>query len=182
MIGFTFCGKHSYRDFGIVMKTKNRSMLSDRRRRQEEIAGMHGVHMYEGETYNIKLYELSCFIEASSAEDLRRKERKVAAWLTQTGKLSFDDEPGVSCTAKIYSSIGPEEYLHAGVFPLIFECDPIARGEKHVVRTHFHQSGERLSVPYEGEAPAPCRIILRNAGSVDISGLTITMTGREANA
>lgn len=182
MNGFTYRGKHSQRDFGITMRSKARRILADRRRRQVEIAGRHGVYTFEGETYGVKLYELSCFVKEQDLETFRRKERQIAAWLSQPGELSFDDEPDLSCSAQIYSAIAPEEYLYAGEFSLIFECDPIAKGENHVVQTHFHSSGERLSVPYGGTAPAPCRITLRNAGSVDVSNVTITMIGREANA
>lgn len=179
MTGFTFCGKHSYRDFGIVMQSKARRILADRRKRQVEIAGRHGVHTFDGETYDIKLYEINCFVGADSISRFRWKEREIAAWLTQYGELSFDDEPGFRCSAAVYSAIAPEEYIANGIFPIIFECDPIAKGAEHILRTTFTSSGQKWSVPYDGTAPAPCRIILRNTGSEDVSGITITMVGRK---
>ena len=41
MVGFTFCGRHSFRDFGIYMKSKDRTLLPERRRRQLEIPLRH---------------------------------------------------------------------------------------------------------------------------------------------
>jgi predicted phage tail component-like protein len=177
MIGFTFCGKHSYRDFGLHVKTRSRSTLASRRKRQVEIPGRDGVYTFDGETYDVKVVELTCSVEASSIADFRAKMRRIAAWLQQSGELSFDDEPGISCRAKVYNSMAPEEYLPGGTVPIVFECHPIASGAQHTIALEITKRGNQITVPYDGTAPAPCLVQIYNAGDTAVNGIRIIMTG-----
>lgn len=182
MIGFTFCGKHSYRDYGLAVKSRSRSMLASRRKRQVEVPGRDGVYTFDGETYDIKICELSCAIEAESIADFRAKTRRLAAWLQKDGELQFDDEPGLSCHAKVYSSIAPEEYLPGGIIPIIFECHPIATGQQHIVPLRVTSTGKQIEIPYAGTAPSPCLIQIFNAGTTTVEDISITMIGGDSHA
>ncbi|MCI8554151.1 MAG: hypothetical protein HFJ80_04310 [Clostridiales bacterium] len=180
MIGFTFRGKHCYNDYGLVMRSKDRTVLPSRRKRQLEIPLRHGMYDFEGSTYNDRVIQVDCFLDGGSGPELRRKIRRIALWLSEPGRLRFDDEPELSYQARIYSAISLEQVLAAGLFSLLFECRPFARGAEMSVSAPITKSGQQVGISYGGTQPAGCRIVIENTGTTTVSGIMLRVNGRNA--
>lgn len=179
MIGFTFRGKHCFNDYGIVMRSKDRTVLPSKRKRQTEIPLRHGLYEFEGATYDERVIQVECFLDGGSGPELRRKIRRIALWLSEPGRLSFDDEPELYYQARIYSAIPLEQTLAVGTFTLLFECQPFARGESASTSATITANGQKVGIPYQGTQPAGCRIVLKNTGTAAVGGITLTISGRE---
>lgn len=165
MIQFTFRGRRSYDDFGVVMQSKDRTVLPEKRRRQIEIPGRHGQYDFEGSVYDDRMITLSCFLDGAGFTDFRERVRQVAYWLCEPGLLTFDDEPSLSYHARIYSAIPLEQALSAGLFTLSFECYPLAGGAEKTVSDSMEQKGQWMNAEYTGTAEAGARFVLVNTGT-----------------
>ena len=166
MVGFTFCGRHSFRDFGIYMKSKDRTLLPERRRRQLEIPLRHGLYTFSGATYDIRVHTISCCAVTSGLVQFRQRIRDIAGWLSGTGELIYDDEPDKAYTATVYSSIPLEQVVSAGLFDLVFECQPFAAGQMQTEIYTLADCGQTVSVQFGGTAETPCHVTITNAGEV----------------
>ena len=178
MIGFTFRGKHCYGDHRIVMRSKSRPILPQKRRRQTEIPLRNGRYGFADETYDVRIIELTCFMDTATIPELRKAIRKIAAWLSKKGVLVFDDEPELSYTATVFSAVPLEQIISAGIFTLIFECYPMAQGETITEFHTFTSKAYEMQVSYRGTAPAKCRLILANLGNVPVSDIRL-LVGKE---
>ena len=178
MIGFAFRRQHCYTEHGIVMNSKSRPILPSKRRRQVEIPLRNGRYEFEDETYDVRIIEVTCFIDTATIPNLRQKIREIAAWLSKKGTLIFDDEPELSYTASVFSIVPLEQIITAGIFTLIFECYPMAQGRTITEAYTVTQSPQELRTEYRGTAPAKCRLILANTGSSPISNIKL-LIGKE---
>lgn len=173
MIGFTFRGKHSYDDFGIVMRSKSRPVLPEKRKRQLDIPGRSGTYDFSGDDYENRVIVLECFIDCNAIPALRQHIRRVAAWLAESGQLAFDDEPNKRYDARVYTAVSLEQAMTAGLFTLVFECQPFAAGDTVSVTAAVTNSGQEISVPYHGTRPAGCRIVIVNKGTQPLENFAL---------
>ena len=179
MVGFTFCGKHCYWDYGIIMSSKNRTVLPERRRRELEIPQKHGRFTFSGSTYDMRVITVDCIVQRHNISALRQRIREIAGWLAQTGPLVFDDEPGLTYQAGVYSSIPLEQVLCTGLFSLVFDCQPMAYGETVALQAAVTQQSAVVRVHNKGTALAHCLLRLVNTGSAPTGEIQVSVCSAE---
>lgn len=130
MDGLKFNNKHSFTDFGLVLKSY-RNIKPSMRKREIEIPGKDGSYTFPSSSYSKRI--ISCkfsLIDCTTLQELRQKAREISDWLSaENANLEFDDEPGKIYTATVYNSIDPEEIATMQEFTVEFECQPFAFGE-----------------------------------------------------
>lgn len=171
MIGFNFDGKHSL-DFGIYMKSTNRTLLPQLRKREIEIPGRNGVYDHEGNTYENKLIQVKCGVKKENMPSLRQSLRQIAGWLKNKGKLRFDDELDKYYIGRVYATVPLENLLGAGIFTLAFECEPFAYSETNTTETTVI-TPENIFIYNNGTVETPEEITITNLGSNTIRGFKI---------
>ncbi len=171
--GFSFNGKHSS-EFGLYLKTINRPLLPDLRKREIIVPGRDGVYDFEGNTYENKLIELQCTIIKNKMTDLRQQARVIAGWLKNKGELRFDDEPDKYYVGRIYSSVPLENIVGTGIFTLTFDCEPFAYSSTNMIEV-TRTDDSPLFVYNNGTVEAPQEITITNRGANTINGFTIKL-------
>ena len=172
MVGFKFCDRHCG-EFWIHMRSKSRPLLPERRRRQLEIPQLHGRYDFGGSTYDMRVITLECFVYASDIPAFRSRLRDIAEWLSQKGPLVFDDEPDKTYEARIFSSVPVEQMMSAGIFTLVFDCQPFAYGQERVLSLTVSSNPASLAIDNRGTQESPCVITLKNTGSTGVNGITL---------
>lgn len=173
MVGFKFCGRHCD-EFWVHMRSKNRPLLPERRRRQLEIPQLHGRYDFDGSTYDMRVITLECFVYAADIPAFRSRLREIAEWLSQKGPLVFDDEPDKTYEARIFSSVPVEQMVSAGIFTLVFDCQPFANGQERILSLTASSNPASLVISNRGTQESPCIITLTNTGSGSIEGISLT--------
>lgn len=127
--GLTFNGKHSYNDFGLYMKSDNRTLLPGLRRREIVIDGKNGTWDFGNNTYDNRVISVRFTLITLSRTELRVKARRIAQWLNNPNPalLIFDDEIDKEYVARIYDPISLDEIINNGEFTVNFSCQPLAR-------------------------------------------------------
>ena len=136
MLGFTFNGKHCFKDFRIVMKSKNRPILPEPKEIVEDVQSIDGEYDFsevnpEGRTkYKTKPIEVECTCFQKDLTYLRIRAHEIATWLNCGKKpLIFDDETPVYYLAKVSNQLDLEQQIaQLGRFTINFKCDPYAYG------------------------------------------------------
>lgn len=178
MMGLTYNGYHSYNDFGLYMRSEDRSLLPNRRKRQLVIPGKHGIYDFRNNTYDARIISVKFAYVEAGLNQLRLKARAVAAWLSGEGQLIFDDEPDKCYHAKVYTSVKISDIAYTAEFSVQFECQPMSRyivstGEDVILDSYLPLDSEILLNP--GDAftfnvtSSPTEIILENWGTADIN-------------
>lgn len=128
-LGFTFNSQHSSSDFGIVVKSINRSMLPGMIKKEINIPGRHGTYDFSDNVYENRVISIGISYKATSHNDLREKVRDLASWLSQQDycRLQFDDEPDKYYLAKVYGAVNFENMLKLGKTSIEFICQPHAQ-------------------------------------------------------
>lgn len=118
----------SCRDFGIVSRSVNRSMLPALRGRTTEVYGKHGLIDYGNNNYGIRQISVHIGFSGSDFLAFRKKSREISAWLrsSQWERLVFDDEPDKYYLARIYGAVPLDDLFRAGETDITFECQPFA--------------------------------------------------------
>ncbi len=132
--GFVYNGKHSYKDMGIVMKSKNRPILPEPRIIVEEIPNMDGEYDFsdsnpDGHTkYKPRVIEVECSFLQRDITHLRIKAHEIAPWLAcGEQQLIFDDETSVYYLARVANKLDlATEIARIGRFTLQFKCRPFS--------------------------------------------------------
>lgn len=130
--GFTFKNRHS-REFGIVAKTKARSLLPDAKSYTYDTPLMDGAYdmteanAYGRTFYKDRVFEIDMQISGDNLAELERKAARTASWLTGGGKLIFDDSSAVSWDARCISNVtfAPERRGKTAVLSVIFSAGAI---------------------------------------------------------
>ena len=185
MKGLIFNGRHSS-EFGLRTRSKDRSVLPSVREDYEYLPKRHGsIHFFQG--LDDRMIEVEFFFVEKSLEAVRSKARKIAAWLftQKRERLIFDDEPDKYYMAKVANQISLDQVMYAGVFTVIFRCEPFAYVDQTLVVTSpytLHVEGayetdvlisgvkERYSVDIGGEYQANEEDVL-----IKLNGKTITI-------
>src|SRR5690606_24154603 len=125
MNGLKFNNKHSFTDFGLVLKSY-RNIKPSMRKREIEIPGKDGGYTFPSSTYDKRM--ISCkfsLLGCATLEELRLKAREISDWLSaENANLEFDDEPGKIYTATVFGSIDAEEIATMQEFTVEYECQP----------------------------------------------------------
>ncbi len=182
--GCTFKGLHSYHDLGLIMRSVDRNLRTAIKRHQVDIPFLDGKIDTQGdedEVYDNKPINISFTYNHSSLEELRRKDREVAQWLSGRGKLLFDDEPGVYYDAKVYNVI-PLDQSRLGrmMFNVEFECYPFALGPLQSIPHVITVQGQQLTVNVDGNRRTGGVITLTNVGSSTINRFKIVRERRKS--
>lgn len=149
-LGFTFNGVHSS-VHNVVMKSKKRQILPATSDTYLQIPGRHGSYLFPG-TLTDHIDELECSVKQNTLVDLRIKSHEIAAWLYTADRavLSYDDDPGKSCLAKVEGAIDPEQIFTLEKFSVTFRCEPFAYGAE--VQASFAADSVTVTNPGAHEA------------------------------
>jgi predicted phage tail component-like protein len=120
--GFTWKGIHSG-THGIFMRSNNRTVTPTRRRHEFIIPGRDGVIEILGGFEQRKI-SIMCTILRRNLPELRQSVRNIGNWLSGSGVLVFDDEPGARYNASITEGISLHQFGTNGEFTVIFNCAP----------------------------------------------------------
>lgn len=132
VFGLTFNGKHSYTDFGLIMRSKNRPLFPEPKIIVEEAQSIHGSFDFseanaDGKTkYKDRIITVDFgFIERDPSV-IRAKAHQIASWLNCGEKvLKFDDEYPVYYYARVNNRIDFENQLiQTQEFTVQFKCRP----------------------------------------------------------
>jgi predicted phage tail component-like protein len=137
--GLTFNGKHSYRDFGLVMQSKNRPILPEPKIVTDEAACMDGEYDYSTVNPDNEVKYKSRTLEITFNFDrgkincrnpflIKQQARKIAAWLAcGEAALIFDDELDKQELAKVVNKLDLESQVESGrPFTINFKCKPFS--------------------------------------------------------
>lgn len=196
--GFTYQGKHSYDDFGLIVKTVDRPLLAPQKTVQADRAndgqGDYTAANSRGRAFfDNKTLKVECSYKTTAEyRNLQAMTARVAAWLANTGggysPLIFDDMPVIVWSAKPANGIPVEfQFESAGSFQLTFDCEPFN-----------HYVFDSANIPLDADIPldssfqlggpidlgrdityfntsAPCAPVLHILGSG--SGLSVSCNG-----
>lgn len=175
MSGFTFRGVHSS-TFGIFTQDQSRTILPPRREGKITIPGRSGF--YDGvsrSVYDERIESILCSFKCPPDKTVPELCREIAYWLSGTGRLSYDKEPGKYYTAHVTSGPPMMQHLKYGEFTLTWSYNPpFAFGRTVTQPIH---SGEN-AVSYQGTAETPCVIVLKNRSETDVQTVTLTAIKR----
>jgi predicted phage tail component-like protein len=173
-IGFKFNDKHS-RDFSIVAKSDDRSLLPEKRRNEFVIPGRDGALDYGNNTYHKRIITVQIAFATHNFPDLRAVARLAAHWLSGAGLLIFDDEPDKAYRAKVYQPLAIAQLASTGQTTVPFDCNPFAESPHYnqITETFTDNPHETLVTP-KGTQDTPCLIYIKNIGTTDISKIKLT--------
>jgi len=171
-MSFIFNGQHASQ-FGLVVRSMDRSLLPPLRSRQLEIPGRHGAYDFGENKYENRIINLNCFLKAKTLQELRQKSRIVAAWLKDKGQLMFDDEPDKYYMARIYNQVGIEQSAgFNGEFQIDFECEPFAYSETNTMEV-TRTDDTSFFIFNNGTVDTPAEYTITNTGASTVTNITI---------
>lgn len=134
-IGFSYKGKHSYRDFGALLQSKSRPILPQKRQKYVDLPNRDGspnlaaVNDYRRAMYDNRTFTVALLIRADEIVELETKISRVAEWLVGNGALIFDDMPNVQWDATVDSAVdyAPERYGKKAILTVSFTVQPFSQ-------------------------------------------------------
>jgi len=172
--GFTFNDKHS-RDFNIVAKSDDRSLLPQKRRNEFIVPGRDGALDYGNNTYGKRVISVVIAFATHKFPDLRAAARTAAHWLSGSGLLIFDDEPDKAYRAKVYEPLSISQLATTGETTVPFDCNPFAENPYfNQIVENFTDNPHENKVTTNGTQDTPCLIYIKNIGTTSISKITLT--------
>lgn len=165
---FTFKGV-SAASMGIQCLPFTRVFHAPERVQQTVIPGKSGTYDYTDNTYDNGSVSISAVYWGSTAPTTLRA---VAAWLTGSGQLIFDDEPDKAYTASVIEGFDVNRNHFEDSFTISFTVFPFAES---IGYNQLQAAAEILpysqSVSANGTADSPC--IIRITAVTDIDNLMI---------
>ncbi|MGI6678456.1 MAG: distal tail protein Dit [Dehalobacterium sp.] len=125
MLSFTFGGKNSYRDYGIVISKRPNLPSPKRRVHYMDIPGRHGRVQYDEKTYEDITIVVECGLK--DTENLVERLDAIKAWLFNAGEsdLVFSFGEDNKYVAQVVNAIDfTQVYKYTSSFPVIFNCQP----------------------------------------------------------
>lgn len=172
--GFTFNGVHSSH-FHIICDPASRQLLPEKRRQLVAVPGRSGSYHQDEGAYNDRSETFTCYYTRAAGSDTATQAREIAAWLSENGVLSFDNEPDKFYNAFFSGAPPLSKHLAYGQFDLTFTYSPpFAYTAQQSVRQIVTGEADQIVLPVAGTAPTPCRIIIESAGNTVIRNLRIT--------
>ncbi|MGO3751215.1 MAG: distal tail protein Dit [Peptoniphilaceae bacterium] len=183
MISFNFNGKNS-KDFGVYALDLDRTLLPEVIHYSFEIPGKDGTFEFESGNYKNRIIPIQLGILGNyTAEELRKKSREIAFWLSKKGNLIFDDEPDKFYTGRIYNAVnfvkyGSNDYLSDGfnsaTCDIEFNVQPFAESVELHKLSKNGKSEAIISVENKGNVKTCGKIIIKNTGTKDITNINIS--------
>lgn len=167
---FEFGRVDMYREYGIRMLHYD-PLLPQLRRRKLVIPKRSGSYDFGAKYYDDRPVRVEC----DTRRALTKAEiRELAYILSKKNSLRFWDEPELYYIGRVYDTSDLDYIGSIGYeFTLTFECDPFAYGQ--AIQSEF---GNTFCPQYGGTAPAPTRIVVRNASDHAITGIQIRIRER----
>lgn len=139
MKGITFNGKHSYRDFGLLLESYKVNMPS-KRKVVVDVPYRHGSldfsTLYTGENiYEDRVIEVKLAMVEKNIPLFKVKLNRVAEWLLDTigrQELIFDDTPDYSFSAEVNNEYAIDEFYSSCSFTVKFTANPFRVGTSYV--------------------------------------------------
>lgn len=182
--GFTFNGKHSRRDMGLLYAEKDgHTIIPQIKRNSYEIAGVSGTVLMEGEQWGIIPIEGTLYpaIERGTQGEAQDLLRRVAVWLTAGRcRMIFDYEPNVFYLAELSAaSKWSLKNWFGGELPVKFDAQPFAYNVTENTAT-VNTTGPTAAIGLNVNTgqPAPLALDVKNTGTAPITGVQIAVNGR----
>lgn len=152
--GVIFNGKHSYRDFGLIMLSKNRPILPEPKIIVDEVPHLDGDYDYsecnpDGRTkYKPRTHEIEFSLKERDPALVRIKAHEIASWLAcGEQQLIYDDETAVFYLARVANKLDLEnQILSVKRFTVQWKCRPF--GFSVVQSSEQIQFGQGLMLGY----------------------------------
>ena len=177
--GFTFRGKHSYRDMGLIYAEKDGHPNTPKVRwNTYEAAGVDGTLIFPGETRGTMSFDGTLYPvrERPTQAEAQQLLREVSAWLSGgRGQLIFDYEPDKYYVAELgKESKWSLKNWFGGEISVSFTAQPWARSV-NLDGVIIDMDTANASVIMEAVTGAPCpvQIVITNTGSADITGVSV---------
>lgn len=132
MLSFTFGGKNSFTDYGIIVSSRPSISSPKRRVSYIDIPGRNSSLRFDEGTYDDITIVLECTIKERNT--LMDKIDDIKAWLFEIGEsdliLSFNNEK--KYRAQVVNSIDFKTvFRYVAEFPIIFNCKPFKYGSEN---------------------------------------------------
>lgn len=135
MRGFMFNNKHSYKDFGLILKKRSIQPPS-KKKIKADVPFMNGYYDFStvatnGEqVYTNRTIEIELGIPSISKSQLHIWYSNILEWLMDTGqqKLIFDDISDIYFLAEIEQAPALDEIIHFGEMKINFVAEPFKYG------------------------------------------------------
>ena len=182
--GFTYGGKHSRDDMGLLYAEKDGHIaIPEIKRNSYSIAGMNGTVLLPGEAWQPFNLEGTLYParEPRTQAQAQALLRKVAAWLTAgRQQLIFDYEPAVYYLAELSAaSKWSLRNWFGGELPIRWTAQPFAYSvEETSSSTTTTGTSASLTLQLDTGQPAPLKLTVENTGTatitrVSVSGITL---------
>lgn len=125
MLSFTFAGKNSYADYGIVVAKRPTLPSPKRRVAFMEIPGRHSSVRYDEKTYEDITLVVECSLR--SRDNLVGQIDDLKGWLFPAGEddLIFSFQDDRKYLAQVVNAIDFAQVLrYTSIFPVVFSCRP----------------------------------------------------------
>ena len=172
--GFRFKDKHSYTDYGLIMRSKDRSLLPATKRRQINLDFLDGkIDLQKEPVYDNRIISVQLVYRFNTLQEMHAKKRQMAAWLSGLDKLVFDDEPDKYYEAKVFDAISIEQSLKRMVVQVDFECSPFALNNQQMQVNTITEQGQKFNITIAGNIKTCGKLIITNIGDSVINSLTL---------
>lgn len=158
---------------GIQALPYSRTLKAEQRVVQTYIQGRNGTYDWSDGTYANGTISIPVMYFGSTAP---ATIRAVAAWLSGSGDLVFDDEPEKHYEAHLYNTVDIERALFEDSFEITFTVFPFAMSALNTKTKTLTSSGDEITVTTAGTAKTPCLITFINSGSETINNITVTLS------
>lgn len=147
MLEFSFGGKNSFNDYGIVIEKRPTISSPKRRVNYIDIPGKSSSVRYDENTYEDITILLECGLK--SRENLVGKIDEIKAWLFSTGEsdLIFSFQPDKKYIAQVVNAIDfTQVFKYTSKFPILFNCRPFKYNVQNMPLT-IAESGTNINNP-----------------------------------
>lgn len=177
--GFTFLGKHSLNDFGMIYVEKDgHPAIPQPVWNEYEIAGSDGTILFDGEAWKPMIFQGTLYPhdERATQADAQQMLRDVQGWLTGgRGQLIFDYEPDKYYIAQLTKQSGWSlKNWFGGELGISFQAQPHARSVLATEKTVTVTEGVTETFRMATLRPAPMDIHVAVSGTAALTGIRIT--------
>lgn len=178
--GFSFRGIHSS-EFGVFETPDSLQLMPHKRRNLIQIPGRSKAFIQEDGGYDENRISLSCSYVPSYGEDLQRRVREIARWLSGVGELSMDYEEEMHYQAFLSSPppLTKDLSYDAAEFTLDFTITHPFAYELPQHKTSVVGRNQFFLVEVGGTITTPARFRIINTGANTIKNLTLVLRNEE---
>lgn len=172
--GCTFKGKHSYKDYKLIMRSVDRSLLPGNKISQVNISFLDGKQDLRKEPiYDNRMVSVEFVYLSMDTEYIHARKRLIAGWLSGQGQLIFDDEADKYYNAKVYDGLSLNQEIGKASFTVNFECEPFALKTPILQTESITTQNQEVIVNIEGNIKTGSLITLTNIGSTTINRIEL---------